>query len=184
MTVLLESPSAQTIETFDRAMIALGGQPGRRLNDRNFGHLPPFRRSVVSRQAAAEGNAFAAKQVGWQYLVKDSLGLAVVDVSDKITTTFSSVRRGPFANKYEAVLRRIDADRGNAEEIFVPTILEVPQVGSCAVLVRGAQNTFAYPVILSGEFAPIECIDLAEFFEMAISPASSLKSGGDLAPKI
>ncbi len=183
MTVMLEVPSTETLKTFDKAMIALSGQQGDR-QDRTFGHLPPFRRSVVSRIAAAEADLSAAKQVGWQYLVNDSLGLAVVDISDQLTTTFSSVRRGQFAKRYESILGFIDADCENTEEIFLPSVLEVPQLGACAILVHSTKRIYAYPVILSGDFTPVRRTEVSEFFEMTISPTSSLKSNRGTAPPI
>ncbi|WFU10354.1 hypothetical protein QA646_05710 [Rhizobium sp. CB3090] len=166
MTFRLSIPSMVATATFERAMSALGSHPYQDPQNREYGHLPPLRRFIMSRRTAIDADLSQAQSVGWQYLIMDSLGLAVVDTSDDFNKTFTSVRRGAFASAYKAVLNQIDADCGTSAEEFDAGMLEIPQLRTCAMLVRSIHKTFIYPVLLFGKLTPIRRFTQDSFFEL------------------
>ncbi|RFB95076.1 hypothetical protein B5K11_08850 [Rhizobium leguminosarum bv. trifolii] len=170
MTISLQVPSEATSETFSRAMEALGAHPDQPRNRRAFRYLPPFRKLVLSRTAAQRADLAAATPVGWQYLISDPLGNAVIDLSDKILDTFSSVRRGPFAERYQDVLKSIEADRGAAAEDYRAEVLEMPQIGTCALMARETYDVWFYPVCLNGRISELSFLSEHEFFATVPKP--------------
>ncbi|MGO8311208.1 hypothetical protein [Rhizobium ruizarguesonis] len=173
MTISLQVPSEATSETFSRAMEALGAHPDQPRNQRAFRYLPPFRKLVLSRIAAQGAELAAAAPVGWQYFISDSLGAAVIDLSDKILDTFSSVRRGAFAERYENVLKSIEADRGAAAANYRAEVLEMPQIGTCAVMARESYDVWFYPVCLNGKISELSFLSEHAFFASVPKPQRS-----------
>lgn len=145
-------------------MAALSAHPNQRVQDRNYRYLPPFRKLVLARDPAERAEISAARPVGWQFFIWDSLGKAVLDVSDKIPDTFSSVRRGAFAERYEEVLESVDADCGMSDNDYRAEVLEVPQLGTCALVVRDGAGAWFYPVLLNGKTTYTRSLSEEEFF--------------------
>lgn len=164
MTISLQVPPEATSATFSRAMAALSAHPNQRVQDRNYRYLPPFRKLVLARDPAERAEISAARPVGWQFFIWDSLGKAVLDVSDKIPDTFSSVRRGAFAERYEEVLESVDADCGMSDNDYRAEVLEVPQLGTCALVVRDGAGAWFYPVLLNGKTTYTRSLSEEEFF--------------------
>jgi hypothetical protein len=129
-----------------------------------YQYLPPLERYLLTGSDARTSNLEAAKIVGWQYLISDDSGLAVVDLSDDIPETYSSVRRGPFANRYQEILRlisSIELENGETEKLHA---LEVPQYATSALALRSTNRMRLFPISLRGTLQPAREMAPSSFF--------------------
>lgn len=107
-----------------------------------------------------------ASKAGWQYLIADGQGYAVIDLSSSITGSFSRVRRGRFAEAYHDALAAMERDGAAREEGLIVEVLEIPAAFTATVVMRGASIDL-YPVSIRGERPARDRMSLDEFVAAA-----------------
>lgn len=152
-------------------MSSLASHPEHVHGDGRYQFLPPLRRYLLKGSDARASRIGAVRAVGWQYLISDHGGFAVVDLSDDIPETYGSVRRGPFADRYEENLRRI-ADLETTEETPSKlSALEVPQYGTSAFVLDSNEGLIFFIVSLHGILQSSRETDRSTFFEELLKPS-------------
>jgi hypothetical protein len=187
MTISLQTPPSSTQATFKRAMAAIANHPERGSGNDRYNFLQPLRLYVLKGGDARSADMEKVSAVGWQYLISDAEGFAVVDLSDDISETFSSLRRGVFAARYEATLRLVDDLDSGEDGLGVLGALEIPQYGTTALTVEKSGDLTVYPISLRGILQPPSRMNKEAFFEALLKstpPPRRIRDQGHRGPVI
>lgn len=163
MTLLLESPNPEVAKSFELAMAALSSHPNERGLDDHYSYLSPIRALVLTGEQARGRSISNAVAIGWQFLIADAEGLAVVELDDDAPDSFGSIRRGGFAARFESILRRIE-DMDSDDLDTKVEVIDIPEYGTSAVVTTSDETVRLYPMALRGKPQPLEGVDLSTFF--------------------
>lgn len=132
----------------------------------NYKSLGPFPKRILGALPTSEGDIISAPRGGWQYLIADGRGFAVMDLSAAPTGSFSRVRRGRFAEAYHNALAAMEHDAAAGEESLVVEMLEIAPEFTSAMVMRGASIKL-YPISILGGRPSCERMNLNEFVAAA-----------------
>lgn len=149
MPFLIENAPAYMHPKFERSMASLASSPRHDPSNAEYQYFGPFPKKFLLEWPSAESDILSAPHGGWQYLIHDSQGFAVMDLSNAETGSFSRVRRGRFACAYHDALVAMErALEGTTEEAVVE-FLEVP-ASFTATMVLKRSDIELFPVSVKG----------------------------------
>lgn len=164
MTLYLESPTPEVTKSFELAMASLSSHPNERGPDDQYSYLSPIRAFVLTGQQARGRSISDAFAIGWQFLIADVNGLAVVELDDDTPGAFGSIRRGGFATRFESILKQID-DVDSGDQNTTIEVIDIPQYATSIVVTTSDETVRLYPIVLRGKPHPVAGVDLSSFFE-------------------
>ncbi|AUW46875.1 hypothetical protein [Rhizobium leguminosarum] len=169
MPFLIEAAPDFISLKFERAMASLACSPRHSPENTSYVSYGPFPKRVLATPPQTDDDVRLASAAGWQYLIDDGQGLAVMDISGEPEGSFSRVRRGPstaFMNALDEMQRNA-AHRIEDMEVWM---LEIPSA-HCAAMVLHGNDFELYPIFSNGESVGPGAKDVANFAS-GIDPAS------------
>jgi len=150
MTIAIREAPESVSKKFDRAMTILAAIPGQVLNTPEYHHIGPFPKRVLEAIPRSEADLASPYAMGWQYLVHDAEGYAVLDISNKPDGSYTYFRRGSFALGYAGALEAAEAAVANSPDLYELEIVDIPSAFTLIITMKSKELKL-YPAFYRGK---------------------------------
>lgn len=147
---------------FERSMASLATSPRHDPSNAEYQYFGPFPKKFLLEWPTAESDILFAPRGGWQYLIVDAQGFAVMDLSDAETGSFSRVRRGRFASAYHDALVSMERALEGSTQQAVVEFLEVPASFTATMILKQSRIEL-FPVSVKGRTPSSKFMTLEDF---------------------
>lgn len=168
MPFLIENAPPHLHPKFVTAMASLACSPLHDPENVEYQYFGPFPKKFLLQWPTSESDISLAPRAGWQYLIEDDQGFAVMDLSDSDEGSFSRVRRGRFARAYHDALAAMERALEGTTEDAVVEFLEMPVSFSSTMILKGSTLEL-FPVSVKGKSPTQDRMTADEFAAMRSS---------------